>query len=172
VLRRMARPAASAKTLDEIARWRALCPALTLRSTFIVGFPGETEAEFAHLLDWLDEAQLDRVGAFKYENVAGARANALPDHVPETVKEERWERFMARSQAISAAKLAAKVGRRLEVIVDTVDDEGATCRTKGDAPEIDGSLYIDEDFETLAPGDIVTVEVDEASDYDLWGTRA
>jgi ribosomal protein S12 methylthiotransferase len=172
VLRRMARPAASAKTLDEIARWRAVCPDLTLRSTFIVGFPGETEAEFAHLLDWLDEAQLDRVGAFKYENVAGARANALPDHVPEAVKEERWERFMARSQAISAAKLASKVGRRLAVIVDTVDDEGATCRTKGDAPEIDGSLYIDENFETLAPGDIVTVEVDEASDYDLWGTRA
>jgi len=171
VLRRMARPAASARTLDEIARWRAICPDLTLRSTFIVGFPGETEAEFAHLLDWLDAAQLDRVGAFKYENVAGARANALPDHVPETVKEERWERFMARSQAISAAKLAAKVGRRLEVIVDTVDDEGATCRTKGDAPEIDGSLYIDEDFETLAPGDIVGVEVDEASDYDLWGSR-
>ncbi len=161
VLRRMARPAASAKTLDEIARWRAICPDITLRSTFIVGYPGETEAEFAHLLDWLDEARLDRVGAFKYENVAGARANALPDHVPEAVKEDRWQRFMAKAGAISAAKLAAKVGTRLEVIVDAVDDEAATCRTKGDAPEIDGHLYIDEGFERLTPGDILTVAVEE-----------
>ena len=171
VLKRMARPAASARTLDEIARWRAICPDLTLRSTFIVGFPGETEAEFQYLLDWLDEARLDRVGAFKYENVAGARANALPDHVPEAVKEERWQRFMEKAQAISAAKLAARVGSRIEVIVDAVDAEAATCRTKGDAPEIDGRLYIDEDFAGLAPGDIVTVEVEEADDYDLWGRR-
>jgi ribosomal protein S12 methylthiotransferase len=171
VLRRMARPAASARTLDEIARWRATCPELTLRSTFIVGYPGETEAEFAHLLDWLDEAQLDRVGAFRYENVAGARANALPDHVPEEVKQERWERFMARAGAISAAKLAAKIGTRMRVIVDEVDDEGATCRTMGDAPEIDGNLLIDADFEGLKPGDILTVEIEEASDYDLWGRR-
>ena len=169
VLRRMARPAASARTLEEIAGWRAVCPDLVLRSTFIVGFPGETEAEFAHLLDWLEEAQLDRVGAFKYEDVKGARANALPGHLPEAVKEERWARFMEKAQAISAARLAAKVGHRLEVIVDAVDDEGATCRTKGDAPEIDGSLFIDEDFAGLAPGDIVTVAVEEASDYDLWG---
>ena len=169
VLRRMARPAASARTLEEIARWRAVCPDLALRSTFIVGFPGETEAEFAHLIDWLEEAQLDRVGAFKYEDVKGARANALPGHLPEAVKEERWARFMEKAQAISAARLAAKVGHRLEVIVDAVDDEGATCRTKGDAPEIDGSLFIDEDFAGLAPGDIVTVAVEEASDYDLWG---
>ena len=110
VLRRMARPAAGARTLDEIARWRADCPEIVLRSTFIVGYPGETEAEFAHLLDWLDEARLDRVGCFKYENVKGARANALPDHVPEEVKEERWQRFMGKAQAISAAKLAARVG--------------------------------------------------------------
>jgi ribosomal protein S12 methylthiotransferase len=171
VLKRMARPAASARTLDEIARWRAICPDLTLRSTFIVGFPGETEAEFQYLLDWLDEARLDRVGAFKYENVAGARANALPDHVPEAVKEERWQRFMEKAQAISAAKLAARVGSRIEVIVDAVGAEAATCRTKGDAPEIDGRLYIDEDFAGLAPGDIVTVEVEEADDYDLWGRR-
>ena len=169
VLRRMARPAASARTLEEIAGWRAVCPDLALRSTFIVGFPGETEAEFAHLIDWLEEAQLDRVGAFKYEDVKGARANALPGHLPEAVKEERWARFMEKAQAISAARLAAKVGRRLEVIVDAVDAEGATCRTKGDAPEIDGSLFIDEDFAGLAPGDIVTVAVEEASDYDLWG---
>ena len=168
-LKRMARPAAAARTLDEIAAWRAICPDLALRSTFIVGYPGETEAEFQTLLDWLDEAQLDRVGCFQYENVAGARSNDLPDHVPDEVKEDRWHRFMEKAQAISEAKLAAKVGQRLEVIVDNVDAEGATCRTKADAPEIDGHLYIDEDFESLAPGDIVTVTVDEAGEYDLWG---
>ncbi len=169
VLKRMARPAAAARTLDEIAAWRAVCPDLAIRSTFIVGYPGETEAEFQTLLDWLDEAQLDRVGCFQYENVAGARSNALPDHVPDAVKAERWERFMERAQAISAAKLAAKVGRRIEVIVDSVDDEGATCRTMADAPEIDGNLFIDDGFDGLSPGDIVTVEVEEAGDYDLWG---
>jgi ribosomal protein S12 methylthiotransferase len=168
-LRRMARPAAAEKTLDRIAAWRAICPDLAIRSTFIVGFPGETEAAFQTLLDWLDEAQLDRVGCFKYENVTGARANALPDHVPEAVKEERWHRFMERAQAISAARLAAKVGQRLEVIVDTVDADAATCRSKADAPEIDGNLFIDEGHETLTPGDIVTVTVDAAGDYDLWG---
>ena len=169
VLKRMARPAAAAKTLDEIAAWRAVCPDLTLRSTFIVGYPGETEAEFQTLLDWLDEAQLDRVGCFQYENVAGARSNALPDHVPPELKQERFDRFMERAQAISAAKLASKVGKVLEVIVDEVDDDGATCRTKADAPEIDGNLFIDEGFDSLTPGDIVRVEVDEAGDYDLWG---
>jgi ribosomal protein S12 methylthiotransferase len=168
-LRRMARPAAAERTLDEIAAWRAACPEITLRSTFIVGYPGETEAEFQTLLDWMDEAQLDRVGCFRYENVAGARSNALPDHVPEEVKEERWHRFMAKAQAISEAKLAAKVGTRMEVLVDAVDADGATCRTRADAPEIDGNLFIDAGFEGLAPGDMVTVEVDEASDYDLWG---
>jgi ribosomal protein S12 methylthiotransferase len=168
-LRRMARPAAAARTLDEIAAWRAIAPDLTLRSTFIVGYPGETEAEFQTLLDWLDEAQLDRVGCFQYENVAGARSNALPDHVPAEVKQDRWERFMEKAQAISEAKLAAKVGRQLQVIVDEVDDDGATCRTMADAPEIDGNLFIDEDFATLTPGDIVTVEVEEAGEYDLWG---
>ena len=171
VLRRMARPAAAARTLDEITAWRAVCPELTLRSTFIVGYPGETEAEFGTLLEWLEEAQLDRVGCFRYENVAGARSNALPDHVPEEVKDERWHRFMERAQAISAAKLAAKVGQRVEVIVDAVDAEGATCRTKADAPEIDGNLFIDEGFEGLAPGDILTVTVEEAGEYDLWGAR-
>jgi len=169
VLRRMARPAAGSKTLDEIAAWRNVCPDITLRSTFIVGYPGETEEEFQTLLDWLDEAQLDRVGCFKYENVAGARSNALPDHVAEEVKEERWHRFMERSQAISAAKLVKKVGSVQEVIVDEVDDEAATCRTKADAPEIDGNLFIDEGFEGLKEGDIVRVEVDEANEYDLWG---
>jgi ribosomal protein S12 methylthiotransferase len=168
-LRRMARPAAAARTLDEIAAWRQVCPDITLRSTFIVGYPGETEAEFQTLLDWLDEAQLDRVGCFQYENVKGARSNALPDHVAPEVKQDRFERFMEKAQAISAAKLAAKVGRTLQVIVDEVDDEGATCRTMADAPEIDGNLFIDEGFEGLAPGDIVTVTVDEAGEYDLWG---
>jgi ribosomal protein S12 methylthiotransferase len=168
-LRRMARPAAAAKTLDEIAAWRAACPDITLRSTFIVGYPGETEAEFQTLLDWMDEARLDRVGCFKYENVAGARSNALPDHVPEEVKQERWERFMERAQAISEAKLARKVGRTLQVIVDEVDAEGATCRTMADAPEIDGNLFIDEGFEALKPGDLAMVEVEEAGEYDLWG---
>ncbi len=169
VLKRMARPAAAARTLDEIAGWRAVCPDLTLRSTFIVGYPGETEAEFQTLLDWLDEAQLDRVGCFQYENVAGARSNELPDHVAPEVKQDRFDRFMERAQAISAAKLAAKVGKVLEVIVDEVDEDGATCRTRADAPEIDGNLFIDESFERLAPGDIVTVQVDEAGEYDLWG---
>ena len=168
-LKRMARPAAAARTLDEIAAWRADCPSLTLRSTFIVGYPGETEAEFQTLLDWLQEAQLDRVGCFQYENVAGARSNDLPDHVDDDEKADRHRRFMETAQAISEAKLAAKVGTRIEVIVDEVDVEGATCRTRGDAPEIDGNLFIDDGFEDLAPGDIVTVEVDEASEYDLWG---
>ncbi|MFM2367217.1 MAG: hypothetical protein RIR95_1825, partial [Pseudomonadota bacterium] len=171
VLRRMARPAAAAKTLDEIAAWRAVCPDITLRSTFIVGYPGETEAEFQTLLDWMDEAQLDRVGCFQYENVAGARSNLLPDHVAPEVKQERWDRFMEKAQAISEAKLAAKVGHTIQVIVDEVDEEGATCRTTADAPEIDGNLFIDEGFEGLAPGDIVAVTVDEAGEYDLWGSR-
>jgi len=169
VLRRMARPAAAAKTLDEIAAWRDICPDLTLRSTFIVGYPGETEDEFQTLLDWMDEAQLDRVGCFQYENVDGARSNALPDHVAPELKQERWTRFMEKAQAISQAKLAAKVGQICQVIVDEIDDDAATCRTKADAPEIDGNLFIDEGFQTLKPGDIVTVEVDEAGEYDLWG---
>ena len=169
VLKRMARPAASARTLDEIAAWRSMAPDITLRSTFIVGYPGETEAEFDYMLDWLDEAQLDRVGCFKYENVAGARSNDLPDHVPEEVKQERWERFMAKAQAISEARLQAKVGQHLQVIVDEVDAEAATCRTMADAPEIDGNLFIDDGHEILKPGDMLTVEVDEAGEYDLWG---
>ncbi|MEX0284371.1 MAG: 30S ribosomal protein S12 methylthiotransferase RimO [Paracoccaceae bacterium] len=168
-LKRMARPAAAERTMDRINAWRDICPDITLRSTFIVGYPGETEAEFAHLLDWLREARLDRVGCFQYENVDGARSNDLPDHVPEEVKQDRWERFMAVAQQISAEKLEAKVGQQMEVIVDEVDDEAATCRTQADAPEIDGNLFIDEGFEGLKPGQIVTVEVEEAGDYDLWG---
>ena len=171
VLKRMARPAAASKTLDEIAAWRDTCPDITLRSTFIVGYPGETEAEFQTLLDWLDEAQLDRVGCFQYENVEGARSNALPDHVAPEVKQDRWDRFMEKAQAISEAKLAAKVGKRIDVIVDEIDADAATCRTKADAPEIDGNLFIDEDFQNLKVGDIVTVEVEEAGEYDLWGRQ-
>ncbi|WP_375281269.1 30S ribosomal protein S12 methylthiotransferase RimO [Pseudooctadecabacter sp.] len=168
-LKRMARPAAAERTLDRIAEWRDICPDITLRSTFIVGYPGETEAEFQHLLDWMDEAQLDRVGCFQYENVAGARSNALPDHVADEVKQDRWNRFMEKAQAISEAKLAAKVGQTLEVLVDDIDEDGiATCRTKADAPEIDGNLFIDDGTEGLNVGDLVTVEVDEAGEYDLW----
>ena len=166
----MARPAAAAKTLNGIEAWRADCPSITLRSTFIVGFPGETEAEFQTLLDWMDEAQLDRVGCFQYENVAGARSNELANHVPEEIKQDRWDRFMEKAQTISEAKLGSKVGNVVEVIVDQVDSDGiATCRTKADAPEIDGNLFIDQNTNTLTPGDIVTVKVDEAGEYDLWG---
>jgi ribosomal protein S12 methylthiotransferase len=169
VLRAMRRPANEAKVLQRLARWRAICPEIAVRSTFIVGFPGETEGDFRHLLGWLEEAQLDRVGCFQYEDVRGAAANDLPDHVPPELKQERWERFMEAATRISAGKLAAKVGRRLEAVVDRVDPDGAVCRTKGDAPEIDGNLFIDDGFAKLSPGDIVSVEVDEASDYDLWG---
>ncbi len=169
-LKRMARPSAQTRTLEEIAAWRDICPDITLRSTFIVGYPGETEAEFEYLLDWLQDAQLDRVGCFRYEDVKGARSNALPDHVPEEVKEERWQRFMAAAQEISAAKLAAKVGSTQEVIVDEIDADGvATCRTRADAPEIDGHLFIDDGVDNLRPGDRVSALVDEASEYDLWG---
>jgi ribosomal protein S12 methylthiotransferase len=171
ILRAMRRPANEAKALERIGQWREICPEITLRSTFIVGFPGETEADFEYLLEWLEEAQLDRVGCFKYENVGGAAANDMPDHVAEAVKQDRWDRFMAVSQRISEAKLSAKVGQRLEVIVDEIDGDGATCRTKGDAPEIDGNLFIDEGFAGLSQGDIVTVEVNEAGEYDLWGRR-
>ncbi len=170
VLKRMARPAKSSNTLAEIEAWRTACPDITLRSTFIVGYPGETEAEFQHLLDWLDVAQLDRVGCFQYENVDGARSNALSDHVDADVKQDRWNRFMEKSQAISEAKLAAKIGTRMDVIVDDIDADGiATCRTKADAPEIDGNLFIDEGTDAISVGEIITVEVDEASEYDLWG---
>lgn len=169
VLKRMSRPAASARTIDEIAAWRDICPSITLRSTFIVGYPGETEEEFQTLLNWLDEAQLDRVGCFKYENVTGARANALPNHVAEEVKEERWHRFMEKAHMISERKLAQKLGAQLSVIVDEIDNDGATCRSMADAPEIDGNVFIDQGFERLSPGDIVTVKIDETGPYDLWG---
>ncbi|MBX2854645.1 MAG: 30S ribosomal protein S12 methylthiotransferase RimO [Rhodobacteraceae bacterium] len=172
VLRAMRRPANQEKSLTRIEAWRRDVPDLALRSTFIVGFPGETDADFEELLQWLRAAKLDRVGCFKYEDVAGAAANELTDHVPEAVKQERWERFMAAAQEISAEKLAGMVGRTLPVIVDEIDEDGASCRSMRDAPEIDGSVFIDEGFETLAVGDVINVDIDEASEYDLWGKLA
>jgi len=167
VLRRMKRPAAAEKTLDRISQWREVCPEITLRSTFIVGYPGETEAEFQELLTFLEEARLDRVGCFKYSPVAGAAANELPNPVPDEVKAERWERFMATQQEISSAKLHTKIGQRIEVLIDSVDENGAIGRSKGDAPEIDGVVHLP-GANTLNPGDWVAGEVTAADDYDLW----
>jgi ribosomal protein S12 methylthiotransferase len=167
VLKSMRRPAHQARTLDRIRAWRRVCPELALRSTFIVGFPGETEADFQHLLDWIEEAELDRVGCFKYENVAGAAANDLPGHVPEEVKEERWHRFMAAQQEISAQKLQRRVGTSLEVLIDSVDEEGAHGRSYADAPEIDGTVHLEE-AEGLSPGDLVPALIEDADEYDLW----
>ncbi len=172
VLRRMRRPANEAKVLERLRGWRAIAPDITIRSTFVVGFPGETEEDFQYLLDWLDEAQLDRVGAFRFEPVEGASANALPDPVPEEVKEERYARVMEKTAAISAAKLQAKVGRTLEVIVDAVDAEGgATARSQADAPEIDGEVFL-RDAGTLKVGDITRVVIEDADDHDLYGVPA
>ncbi len=167
VLKRMKRPAAAEKSLDRIRRWREICPDITLRSTFIVGFPGETEDEFQQLLDFLQEAQLDRVGCFQYSPVAGAPANALPDPVPEALKQERWDRFMAVQQQISADKLQAKVGRSIEILIDEVNEDGAIGRSAADAPEIDGKVYLD-GASDLQPGDFVAAEVIAADEYDLW----
>jgi ribosomal protein S12 methylthiotransferase len=167
ILKRMRRPAASEKVLERIARWRDICPDLTLRSTFIVGFPGETEAEFEELLDFLDAAQLDRVGCFKYSPVAGASANELDGAVAEEVKEERYQRFMLRQQAISAARLQAKIGTEIEVLIDSVDERGAVGRSSADAPEIDGRVYLD-GAQELSPGDWVRATVTDADEYDLW----
>ncbi|MBQ0798641.1 MAG: 30S ribosomal protein S12 methylthiotransferase RimO [Porticoccaceae bacterium] len=169
VLKAMKRPAHQAKTLDRIRDWRQQCPDLTLRSTFIAGFPGETDQDFEILLDWLQEAQLDRVGCFKYEAVDGAKANALPGAVPEELKQERWERLMETQQAISAARLASKVGSSIEVLVDQVDEEGAVARSWADAPEIDGNVYLNGE-QTLKPGDKVRVTIEHADEYDLWGS--
>ena len=166
ILKAMKRPAATAKTLDRIHAWRKQIPELTIRSTFIVGFPGETEAEFSYLLQWLDDAQLDRVGCFRYEPVAGAAANKLPGAVREEVKEERWHRLMAAQQIISARRLQQKVGKRIKVIIDEVADGEAIGRSEGDAPEIDGKVLISGTGFTV--GDIVTATVERAGPYDLW----
>ncbi len=167
VLRRMKRPAAAEKSLDRIHSWRAICPDITLRSTFIVGFPGETDQEFDTLLEFLQEAQLDRVGCFQYSPVAGARANELPDPVPEAVKQERWDRFMALQQQISSDKLQAKVGKTIEILIDQVDERGAVGRSTADAPEIDGKVFLDGATD-LQAGDFVEAEVSRADEYDLW----
>jgi len=170
ILKAMKRPAHQEKTLERIKRWRDICPEITLRSTFIVGFPGETDDDFQQLLDWLQEAQLDRVGCFQYSPVAGAKANDLDNPVPDEVKQERWDRFMQTQQAISTAKLQAKVGQQVSVLIDEVDDNGAIGRSYADAPEIDGLVYLNDDLE-LTPGDIVSVTITHADEYDLWGER-
>jgi ribosomal protein S12 methylthiotransferase len=172
VLKAMRRPAAQEKTLERIRAWRAICPEITIRSTFIVGFPGETEEDFRFLLDWLDEAKLDRVGAFQYEPVEGAAANHLGlEAVPDDIKASRHKRFMQRAQAISVKKLAAKVGKRLDVIVDEGGAHEAKGRTKGDSPQIDGAVHI-ATRRPLRAGDIVTVRIERSDAYDLWGTAA
>jgi ribosomal protein S12 methylthiotransferase len=169
VLKRMKRPAAQEKTLHRIARWRKVCPELTLRSTFIVGFPGETEKDFEMLLEWLDEAALDRVGCFRYEPVDGATSNVLAAPVPKEVTEERWHRFMAHQQAISKKRLKRKVGTQQQVIIDEVGPSVAKGRSKGDAPEIDGAVYV-KSKKPLRIGDFATVKIARADEYDLHGT--
>lgn len=168
VLKAMKRPAAAENNLERIKAWRAICPELTIRSTFIVGFPGETEEDFQMLLDFLEEAQLDRVGCFTYSAVDGAKANAFADPVPEEVKLERQQRFMEVQARISAERLQAKIGTIQKVLVDEVTPEGAVARSQADAPEIDGSVFID-GATHLKPGDFVNVQIEEADDYDMWG---
>lgn len=170
VLKSMRRPASSEKVTQRIHNWRDMCPDLAIRSTFIVGYPGETEDDFQYLLDWLSEVQLDRVGCFKYEAVKGAEANALPDPVSEEVKEERWHRFMAHQQQISASKMAQRVGQTLPVMLDIVENSKAQARTKYDAPEIDGVVKVSGlPKDIYKPGDIVNVMITKADEYDLSG---
>src|SRR5215470_15623298 len=171
ILKAMRRPAAQDRTLERIAKWRAQCPDLTLRSTFIVGFPGETDADFADLLDWLDEAEIDRVGCFKYEPVAGAASNALGHAVPDEVKQARYDALMAHQQKISARKLKGKVGTRQQVIIDEVGPTVAKGRSKADAPEIDGAVYV-ASRRPLRVGEIVTAKIEHADEYDLHGSVA
>jgi ribosomal protein S12 methylthiotransferase len=171
VLKAMKRPAAQEKTLARIKSWRAQCPELALRSTFIVGFPGETDADFAELLDWLEEAEIDRLGCFKYESVAGAPANALGHAVPDEIKQERWNALMARQQKISARRLKRKVGTRQQVIIDEVGPTVAKGRSKADAPEIDGAVYVSS-RRPLKVGEIVSAKIERADEYDLHGSVA
>jgi ribosomal protein S12 methylthiotransferase len=169
VLKAMRRPAHQERTLDRLRAWRAVCPEIALRSTFIVGFPGESEEDFTRLLEWLEEAELDRVGCFKYEDVAGAAANDLPGHVPTEVKEERWHRFMQAQQAISRRKQARRLGTTIEVLVDAVDRNGARGRSYADAPEIDGTVHLRGAAATrMRPGALVRARVERADAYDLW----
>ena len=171
ILKLMKRPAATENTLHRIKAWRDICPDITIRSTFIVGFPGESNEDFDELLEFLDEAQLDRVGCFKYSDVDGARANDLPNAVPEEIKEERWERFMDKQNQVSANKLENKVGKTLEVLIDEVNENEAIGRSHADAPEIDGQVII-ENARNLHPGDQVNVLIETSGDYDLWGKIA
>jgi ribosomal protein S12 methylthiotransferase len=167
ILKLMKRPGNQVKVLERIKAWREICPELVIRSTFVVGFPGETEADFQFLLDWLEQAQLDRVGCFKYSPVEGATANALPDHVPEDIQQDRWERFMQTQQKISAQRLQQRIGVEIEVLIDEVDEKGAIGRSYADAPEIDGKVYLD-GFTDTFPGDALLVTITAADDYDLW----
>lgn len=169
ILRLMKRPGSADRTLERIQNWRKTCPDLTIRSTFIVGFPGETEEEFEELLQFLRDAQLDRVGCFTYSDVEGAKANELPDAVPEEVKQARYARFMEVQQEISAARLQQKIGRTLQVLIDEVDAEGAIGRSYADAPEIDGLVYLNGEYD-VQPGQRVDVAIEHADEYDLWGT--
>ena len=169
VLKLMKRPGSVERTLERIKRWREICPELTLRSTFIVGFPGETEEDFEMLLDFLREAKIDRAGCFKYSPVDGATANDLPDQIPEEVKEDRWNRFMQVQQEVSALRLQEKIGREMLVIIDEVDEEGAVARSMADAPEIDGAVYLNGET-NLNVGDIVRVKVEHVDEYDLWAS--
>ncbi|WP_421254997.1 30S ribosomal protein S12 methylthiotransferase RimO [Aeromonas sp. 600282] len=169
ILKLMKRPGTVERTLERIQKWREICPQITLRSTFIVGFPGETEEDFQMLLDFINKAELDRVGCFKYSPVEGALANELPDPVPEAIQEERFQRFMELQQQVSIRKLARKVGQEMTVIIDEVDEEGATGRSFADAPEIDGLVYLNGET-GLKPGDMVKVRIDESDEYDLWAS--
>ena len=169
ILKLMKRPGTVERTLERIQKWREICPEITLRSTFIVGFPGETEEEFQMLLDFIDKAELDRVGCFKYSPVEGAKANELPDPVPEDVQEERFQRFMELQQQVSVRKLARKVGKEMTVPIDEVDEHGAAGRSCADVPEIDGLVYLNGET-SLKPGDMVKVRIDEADEYDLWAS--
>lgn len=170
ILRKMRRPGQVEKTLERIKSWREQMPSLTIRSTFIVGFPGETEEDFQELLQFLEEAQLDRVGCFQYSPVEGARANDLPDPVPDDIKQERYDRFMQLQQRISTERLKQKVGQTIQVLIDEVDDEGAIGRSFADAPEIDGCVYLNGE-ENVKPGDLVQVLIEHSDEYDLWGTK-
>ena len=169
LLKRMRRPAAQEKTLARIRKWRTVCPDLTIRSTFIVGFPGETEADFSELLDWLDEAELDRVGCFRYEPVAGAAANDLAAPVSAEVKDERWDKLMRRQREISRRRLKRKIGTRQAVLIDEVGKGSATGRGKGDAPQIDGAVHV-KSRRPLRVGEIASVKIERADDYDLYGS--
>lgn len=170
ILKAMKRPGQAERVLERINKWREICPEIVIRSTFIVGFPGETEEDFQMLLDWLEQAQLDRVGCFKYSEVEGAAANEIADQIPEDVKEQRFVRFMEKQQEISTRKLKARVGTKMQVLIDEVDEEGAIGRTIADAPEIDGMVYLNGET-TLNPGQLIDADIEHSDEYDLWASK-